>query len=44
MAVPDHEIDEPSDADWCEIHIQYRPCEGCKDDANDRRHDDDLSA
>lgn len=39
MSVPDHELDEPSDTEWCAEHNAYRPCAACRADEVDRQHD-----
>lgn len=33
MSVPDRELNEPEDQEWCSEHNAYRPCRGCKQDA-----------
>jgi hypothetical protein len=39
MLIPDHEIDEPSDAELCGIHDQLCPCPDCFADEIDRRYE-----
>lgn len=31
MSLPDHELDEPREPEWCELHETVRPCQHCKD-------------
>ncbi len=40
MSVPDHELEEPTDSEWCFTHENYQPCSGCRADYADRVYDD----
>jgi hypothetical protein len=35
MSLPDGELEEPSDSEWCFLCEDYQPC-GCRDDKHDR--------
>ncbi len=37
MSVPDHELDEPSDQEWCSLHTHYRPCRECRNEVADQQ-------
>jgi hypothetical protein len=39
MSIPDHDIDEPSDDELCQLHMRYRPCRDCRTDEQDRLFD-----
>ena len=39
MGLPDCELEEPSDSEWCWMHTQYQPCPHCRDEAADRAFD-----
>jgi len=41
MSLPDGELDEPSDSEWCFLCEDYQPC-GCRDDKHDRDLHDKL--
>ena len=40
MGVPDCELEEPSDNEFCTIHDRYLPCLHCRDVAEQRAYDD----
>ena len=40
MSVPDCELEEPSDLEWCFVHASYRPCSACRSDEADRQYDE----
>lgn len=39
MSLPDHELEEPSDQEFCEEHNRHRPCYRCKVEASEARAD-----
>jgi hypothetical protein len=42
MSVPDHEIDEDSGPDWCDVHECDRPCSQCFAGTIDRYYDERM--
>lgn len=39
MSIPDHELDEPSEAILCSAHGWVRPCPDCLDEMADQQYD-----